>query len=466
MRTLKTVPLFAAGALGVYAALTALAACGGNEHVNYPTAAGEGGTNEGKAVTNDQGAQVGLVDQAGAKSDLSGSAKAAYDAGFQAWLQGDLQTAKKKFQDAASADSKSPSPHYSLGIVMEHLGDLAGAQQEYRTAFTLDPNYEFAMGAYALSLANSGHAGEADTFISDKKAKFPNSARIETYAAEVKSIAGDHGSAQQLAQDALRLDPNYKEAMVVIARDNYRARKMELAKYALQAILDGFGDANPPRDKENAEAHLLRGLILRETPTLRAAAVKDFEAAKAKRPDMAEALIQLGSMKIEAGNGAEAQPLLESAVRFQPQSAQAHLNLGDCYRVLSRPADAKREFDQALALDSTLSAVHYDLGLMYLYASSIPGMSATDQIGSAIKELNTYKTMRGPKAPPGVQDDIDDLIARAQAKQNELKQGTGTPAAAAAPAAAPASAAPAGAAGGAAPAAKPDAGLSTKAAPF
>ena len=37
--------------------------------------------------------------------------------------------------------------------------------------------------------------------------------------------------------------------------------------------------------------------------------------------------------------------------------------------------------------------------------------------------------MRGPKAPPGVQDDIDDLIARAKAKQAELKQ---TPAAAAA----------------------------------
>ncbi len=33
---------------------------------------------------------------------------------------------------------------------------------------------------------------------------------------------------------------------------------------------------------------------------------------------------------------------------------------------------------------------------------------------TAIKELETYKTMRGPKAPPGVQDDIDDLIQRAE----------------------------------------------------
>ena len=86
------------------------------------------------------------------------------------------------------------------------------------------------------------------------------------------------------------------------------------------------------------------------------------------------------------------------------------------------------------------------MGLMYLTAPTIPGNSADSQVSTAMKELETYRTMRGPKPPVGVQDDIDDLIARARAKQAELKQ---TPAAApAAPAAAPPSraAAPSGAA--------------------
>ena len=430
MRTLQSVVFVALVALTAHSALVA---CGGDDkHVNYPENGGEGGA-AGQAVTDDKGAQVGIVDNPDAKANLSGDAKSAYDAGWQAWLAGDLPTAKTQFSAAAQKDSKSPAPHYSLGVVYEHLGDLASAQQEYRSAFTLQPDYEFAMGAYAMSLANSGHTGEADTFLTDKKGKFPNSARIETYLAEVKSIAGDHGTAQQLAQDALRLDPDFKEAMVAIARDHYRARKMELAKYALQAILDGFGDTTPARDKDNAEAHLIRGLIERDMPGQRSFAVKDFEAAKAKRPDMAEALIQLGSMKVEAGNGREAQPLLEAAIKFAPQSALAHLNLGDCYRLLGRVGDAKSQFDQALALDSTLAVAHYDVGLMYLYAPSIPGMSAGDQIAAAIKELQTYKTMRGPKAAPGVQDDIDDLIARAQAKQNELKQAASSSGGSAAP---------------------------------
>jgi tetratricopeptide (TPR) repeat protein len=417
------------------------AACGGDDKkVVSPAADAAAGT----PVETVAGGQVGVVDGAGT-SGLSGSARSAYEKGWTAWINGDLQTAKKQFQEASSLDSKSPSPLYSLGVVQERLGQTADAQQSYRQAFTVAPDHELSMCAYALSLAGSGHTGEADTFLQDKRNKNKNSARLTACNAEVKSLAGDHATAQTMAQDALRIDPNYKDAMVTVARDNYRARKYDLAKYALQAILEGFGEASPARDKENAEAHLLRGLILRETGA-RAVALQDFEAAVKRRPDLVEALINLGSMRLEAGNATDAQPVLESATRFSPNNALAHLNLGDCYRLQGKYNDAKNEFDKALSLDSSLAAVHYDMGLMYLTAPNMPGTSADTQVSTAIKELNTYKTMRGPKAAPGVQDDIDDLINRANAKQAELKQQVSTPA----PAAKPAAGAPA-----ATPAAKP-----------
>jgi len=92
---------------------------------------------------------------------------------------------------------------------------------------------------------------------------------------------------------------------------------------------------------------------------------------------------------------------------------------------------------------------------MYLTAQSIPNTNADSQVSTAIKELETYKTMRGAKPPPGVNDEIDDLLNRAKAKQAELKNQVAQPPAGAAPAAKPAAAAPA-----AAPAAagKPDGG--------
>lgn len=380
----------------------------------------------GTPVMTEAGGQVGVVDSAGG-SGLTGSALSSYEQGWKAWLNGDLPAAKKAFQEAQSKAPKAASPPYSLGVVLERLGDVAGAQQSYRNAFTNDPEHEFSICAHALSLAGAGHVGEADTFLEDRRKKRPTSPRLTACHAELKSIAKDHGSAQQLAQDALRMDPDFKDAMVTIARDHYRARKLQLASYAIQAILEGFGDASPARDKDNAEAHLLRGLILREGGA-RAVALKDFEAAVKRRPDLVEALVNLGSMRLEAGNATEALPVLESATRFSPNHAIAHLNLGDCYRLLGKYGDAKREFELALSRDSSLAAAHYDLGLMFLSAPSIPGYSADTQVTTAIKELETYRTMRGPKPAPGVQDDIDDLIARAKAKQAELKQTPAPPA--------------------------------------
>jgi tetratricopeptide (TPR) repeat protein len=401
-------------------------ACGGDDkRVVAPTPDAAAGT----PVQTVAGGQVGVVDSAGT-SGLEGAAKSAYEKGWQAWLNGDLQNAKKGFQEAQSLAPKSPAPPYSLGIVQERLGDLSGAQQSYRSAFTASPEHEISMCAYALSLAGAGHAGEADIFLKDKLGKNDKSPRLTTCAAEVKSLQNDHGTAQQLAQDALRMNPDFKEAMVAIARDHYRARKLDLAKYALQAILDGFGDASPARDKDNAEARVLRGLIYREGGA-RAVALQDFEVAVRKRPDMVEALVNLGSMRLEAGNASEAVPVLESATRFGPNNAIAHLNLGDAYRLQGKYDQAKTEFDKALSLDSTLAAAHYDLGLMYLTAPSIPGTSADSQVSTAIKELETYKTMRGPKAPMGVDDQIDDLLQRAKAKQAELKNAVAQPAGAA-----------------------------------
>ena len=418
-------------------------ACGGDKPVNYPGAEAGAGT----PVTDNQGAQVGVVEGAGT-SGLTGAAKTAYEAGWQAWLKGDLAGAKAKFVEAQGIDGKSASPPYSLGVVEEHLGNKSAAQSAYKTAYSNNPDHELSMCAYALSLANNGAAGDADSFLTDKRGKKKDSPRLTACAAEVKSLQNDHGTAQQLAQDALRMDPNYKDAMVTIARDHYRARKMDLAKYALQAVLDGFGDATPARDKENAEAHLLRGLINRESGS-RIVALKDFEAASAKRPDLVEAQVNLGAMRLEAGNAQDALGPLELATKFGPNSAIAHLNLGDDYRLLQRYQDAKNEFDKALSLDSTMAAAHYDIGLMYLTAQSIPGTSADQQASTAIKELETYKTMRGAKAPVGVNDEIDDLLTRAKAKQAEVKNQV-------APAAPGASAAPKPSA--AAPAAKADGG--------
>jgi tetratricopeptide (TPR) repeat protein len=374
-----------------------------------------------KKTTPAPGQKVGVT-VGGADSELTGDAKNSYEQGFQAWLSGDLDGAKVAFSDAARKAPTAGGPRYSLGCVLERLGDTQGALDAYKAAFNNNSKYEVAMGAYALLLARTGHGPDAEQFIGDKLSQHPDSPALMTYKAEVKSIEGDSAGCQQIAQQALAKQPDYKDAMIVIARDYYRNHRWDLARYALGAILDGADDGSiPPRDEGNAEALLVRGLIERELGQ-RKQALADFGRAVQKRPDLFEGYVNLGEMKLEAGNAIEAQAPLENAVRYAPNVPVAHLDLGDCYRLLGRTGDAKSELDRAIAMDSTLAGVHYDLGLLYLFSPSVPGATGQeDQLSKAIRELETYKSMRSAKTVKGQGDDVDELLSTAKRKQSELQ---------------------------------------------
>jgi tetratricopeptide (TPR) repeat protein len=347
---------------------------------------------------------------------LSGQASGLYQRALQAFGSGDLPTAKALFEQATQAEPRSQQAFYSLGVVQERLKD-GGAAASYRQAYTLVPDYEPAIIAYAMLLAKKNQLSEADRFLTEKRGQMPKSAAVAATLAEVKSLQKDTGSAQRIAQEALKINPDYRPAMVIIARDHYRNRRLDLALYALQAILDGFEPVaeNPPRDKDNGEALLLRGLIWKEQNN-RFGAMDQFRQAVAKRPDLVEARVQLGSALLAAGSAQEALPILEGAVRYDSDNLGGHLNLGDTYRLLQRYGDAKREFEWVLAHDASLPAVHYDLGLLYLYATSIPGMTAKQQVAEAIRELTKFREVRARDE----KDDSEELLNSAKIKEGEI----------------------------------------------
>jgi tetratricopeptide (TPR) repeat protein len=391
---------------------------------------------------------------------MNAAAADAYRAGLQAFQAGDLQGAKTQFSKAAETDPKAFQAQYSLGVVQERLGQKSAALSAYRAAVGIVKDYEPAIAAYALLLARTGDVSEAEDFLNRERGILPESAAVLAALAEVKSIQKDSGTAQQLAQDALKKNPDYRPAMVTLARDHYRARRLDLALYTLTAILDGYGPENPPRDKDNAEALLLRGLIYTEQGR-RKESFADFKRIVELRPDVVEAKLNLAKYMLDAGNATEATPLLESALAYDAANVTVHLDLGDAYRLMGRPADALKHLQWVQTKDPTNAEVHYNLGLLYLFSTGVPGVSSPSAaIDKAIAELEQFKAMR-PRAKAGSGDDADELIARAKNKK-AIAQAEASAAAAAPPSTAPAPAATpaAGAtpAGGAAPAAAPAGG--------
>jgi Tfp pilus assembly protein PilF len=406
----------------------------------------------------DGGALTGMSDaptsgERANRPQMNAQAAQAYSAGIDAFKAGDLPGAKTQFTRATSADPKAYQAYYSLGVVQERLNELGNAQASYRQATVVVPDYEPAIFAFAVLLARGGKGAEAMDFLDARRASMPKSAAVVAAMGEVKSIQGDSGAAQRFAQEALKKNPDYAPAMIALARDHYRARRLDLALYTLKAILDGYGPENPPRDKNNAEARLLRGLILKEQGN-RPAAIEDLEKALAVRPDLVEARVHLAAYMLESGNATGAAPLLEGAVRFDNDNVLAHLNLGDAYRLLGKTDQAKRELEWVQKADPQLAQVHYNLGLLYLFSESVPGTTPQQATDLAIGELEQYKKMRPRQA--GSNDDTDELITRAKAKKGMLDAAAAEAAEAkkpAAPAAAPAAPAAAPAPGKPAPAA-------------
>ncbi len=384
-----------------------------------PTAAGRGPA----VVSGPQGQQFGVTDQPSGGGEaypaLSPAAKGPYDAGMAAFQAGDLDGAKNQFAKAIEADPKAFRAYFSTGVIKERLNDQNGALAAYRKAFELQANYEPALVAYGVLLARMGSATEADGFLVRQQSALPASAAVTAALAEVKSLQKDSASAQRLAQEALKKNPNYRPAMVTLARDHYRNRRLDLAVEALRGILDGYGTENPPRDKNNAEAFLLRALIQREQGFHRAAR-EDFKKALELRPDFVEARINLSRYLLEAGDAQAASPMLEAALRYDKNNVLARLHLGDAYRLLGRAGDAKQLLEFVLQKDPTLAQAHYNLGLLYLFSKNIPGLNELQSTAKAIDEFERYKQKR-PRGTAGQADDADELITRAKNRKAILE---------------------------------------------
>jgi tetratricopeptide (TPR) repeat protein len=213
----------------------------------------------------------------------------------------------------------------------------------------------------------------------------------------------------------LKKDPDYRPAMLTLARDHYRARRLDLALYTLTAILDGYGQENPPRDKNNGDARFLRALIFKEQGK-RKAAIDELVQVLELRPDLVDARLHLAVYMLEAGNATEARPILEDALKYDPSNVLVHLNLGDAYRLLGKPKDALDHLSWVSRKDNSLAQTHYDLGLVYLFSTGVPGLNEEQAIDHAIEAFERFKKLE-PRAARGAGDDVDELIARARNKK-------------------------------------------------
>jgi tetratricopeptide (TPR) repeat protein len=213
--------------------------------------------------------------------------------------------------------SQSPSPaalqHLQAGIEADKQRNVAVAIAEFRKVTELDPTLP-------AGFLNLGQA-----FMESQ----------------------DYANAVPALKHALQLDPNLASAHLLLGY------ALLAQGYAAQAI--------PHLQKVNEQGAL--GVAQIETGDL-PQAVKNLQAALAKRPNDPDLLYYLGR-----ASGLLSKQSMDTLLAGYPDSARAHQALAENYYVLRQMPQAEREYKEALRLKPDTPHLHLELGLVYAGAS-------------------------------------------------------------------------------------------------
>jgi tetratricopeptide (TPR) repeat protein len=83
-------------------------------------------------------------------------------------------------------------------------------------------------------------------------------------------------------------------------------------------------------------------------------------------------LLNLGILLTNRGQVHEAITLLAQAATLAPNSPKVHFALGRAYMLADRWEDARKELEQAVALDATDGGLHFQLGKVYRHLGLLP----------------------------------------------------------------------------------------------
>lgn len=238
--------------------------------------------------------------------------------GNELMIAGKFQEAIEQYHLALGEDPKNAQTLYNLSVAQRQTGDLAGEKSSLLRALELNPRLAVAHDALGVIDLQQGQKTEARREFERGLDLDPQCASCKVHLATILLKAGDKARGRELLRQAVEDDPESEEA--------HRIYGMELASAGSMA---------------EARVHLMKAVSL--------------------NPNSIDSLSDLGMVQGKM-HDPEAVDTLERVVKLQPDSAEAHLNLGIALGDRNRPADALAQFNEAVRLAPHDPKAHYDKG--------------------------------------------------------------------------------------------------------
>ena len=242
---------------------------------------------------------------------------------------------------AAIADNpQNAELHDEFGSMYEQQHDLPKAEEQFREAIRLKPNFTAAHLHLGLALRAARDAN-ALTELEQAHELAPQNEQVTLELAKTLTLAGRDDQAIPLLEHALEQTP-----------------KSNVLAYQL-----GIAYQNTGRSKE-------------ALPLLRKAA--------AAEPRNSEVLTNLGLALCQAQQAKDAVPVLQKAIALSPKNLSARQNLAAAYVSLGQHEDAIDALRAALKLAPRDPRLHYNLGVAYKMqddaAQAIPELQAAEKL--------------------------------------------------------------------------------------
>jgi len=248
-----------------------------------------------------------------------------------------LELARICYENAGQLHSTKPDWPYLYGVVNQRQGDNQKAIDAYKYVIKLDPPFVPARIRLARAYRAENQLKEAKELLDELNTKQPGSAVILAELGELAVAEGHNEAAVDYLNKALSAVP--------------RANRLH---YPLALAYRNLGN------QEEARSHMKQrgdvGIAI-DDPV-----VNDLQNLKTGERVQ---LLQ-GKLAFNAGDYLAAAEAFREALKAEPDSARAHVNLASALGMLGQNKEAIQHYEQALKLDEKNATAHFNLGVLYL----------------------------------------------------------------------------------------------------
>lgn len=260
---------------------------------------------------------------------------------------------------------------YRLAVAAAVAGRTEESARTLERALTLRPDYVPARLRRAAALLDAGAAGESAEQYRRLTTEHPRLAEAYYGLGRSLAAAGDLAGGTSAMETACELFPQYSKAHYSAAQLYRRTGDLRQAELHLRAYEQSRQREPDTEDvvlaevwklNSGAQINIRRSASLEAEGRLDEAAAANLDALRAD-PSSVQAHVNLISLYARLRRFSDAEQHFHSAVALDPSNADAHYNYGVLLLNAGRPAQAASEFRQALRTNPAYADAHNNYGL-------------------------------------------------------------------------------------------------------